>query len=262
MSHSGRLFDLIQNLRRRRTPVTAAELAEELGVSSRTVYRDIAVLTARGMSIRGAAGLGYVLEPGCFLPPLTFTEDELDAIVLGLRWVERRADPELSLAADNALTKVAVVLSARVREGAEAPRVFVGPDLPHPTSGVAITVLRHAVRHKLKIELTYRDASETTTERVLWPIGLAFMESNRFLVAWCELRAAFRSFRLDRILTAELREAFPERRAVLLTRWRGQLHSEAAAATRCQQPQIERSTSPRGGVRTDAAARSVLPKES
>lgn len=105
MTRAGRLFDVVQSLRRRREPTTAAELALGLGVSLRTLYRDVAVLTARGVPIRGESGVGYVLDPGYFLPPLAFGNDELDAVLLGLRWVEKRADAGMARAAQDALAK-------------------------------------------------------------------------------------------------------------------------------------------------------------
>ena len=117
MSRSARLFDLLQALRRRRRPVTAQALAGELGVSIRTMYRDIATLQGQGADIRGEAGLGYVLTPGFMLPPLMFSADEIEALVLGSRWVAGRGDARLSAAARDALAKVAAVLPDELRRG-------------------------------------------------------------------------------------------------------------------------------------------------
>jgi predicted DNA-binding transcriptional regulator YafY len=235
MSRSGRLLDLVQSLRRRRVPTTAAELACELDVSLRTIYRDVAVLVARGVPIRGEPGFGYVLEAGHFLPPLSFTDDELDAVMLGLRWVEKRTDADLARGAEDALAKIAAVLPTRSREAAETPSVFVGPDLPQPAASVDIGLFRNAVRRRLKVQIIYRDANGVSSQRVLWPIGLAFMEDGQFVIAWCELRGAFRHFRLDRIAAAGLGDTFPQRRAQLLRRWRDQLSAEVLdAAISCQ----------------------------
>ncbi len=239
MSRGARLFDLVQCLRRRRAPVAAAVLAGELGVSLRTLYRDVAALTARGVPIRGEAGVGYILEEGHFLPPLSFTDDELDAIVLGLSWVKRRADAELAYAADDALGKIAAILPSRRREAADTPAVFVGPDVPQPAVSVSLRLFRDAVRHRRKARIDYADAHGRRSQRVIWPVGLAFMEERQMVVAWCEVRGAFRHFRLDRISSAKLDETIPERRAALLTRWRNQLRAEALDAdTRCQQPRL------------------------
>jgi len=127
MSRSARLLELIQALRRRRRPVAAAMLAGELGVSLSTVYRDVATLVARGAPIEGEAGLGYVLKPGFFLPPLMFGEDEADALILGLRLVAERGDPELARAADDALAKIAAVLPPEMEEAAETSGLLAGP---------------------------------------------------------------------------------------------------------------------------------------
>ena len=116
MSRSHRLLDLMQLLRRRRNVVTAGALAEELGVSSRTIYRDIATLASLGLPIRGEAGIGFLLGSGSFLPPLHFTEDELDALLLGLLWVERCADRRLQVAALDALAKIHEVTPEEKRE--------------------------------------------------------------------------------------------------------------------------------------------------
>jgi predicted DNA-binding transcriptional regulator YafY len=230
-----RLFDILQSLRRRRMLVTAAELADELGVSTRTIYRDVAALVARGVPIEGEAGLGYVLRDGLFLPPLSFNDDEADAVVLGLRWVEKRADPQLAKAAADALAKI-TALPGRGREAANMPGVFVGPDKDMPSGAVGIGLLRDAVRECRLIDIEYVDRAGSLSRRRIWPIGLAFMEDMRMVVAWCELRGAFRHFRIDRLASAKVSGVYPGRRAILLQDWRRQLEGEEKAADRnCQQ---------------------------
>src|SRR5262245_46311898 len=110
MSRSERLLDLLQILRRHRNPVAAQMLADELGVSLRTIYRDVATLQHQGASIDGEPGIGYVMRPGFMLPPLMFSEEEIEALVLGSRWVARRGDKKLAEAGRNALAKIAAVL--------------------------------------------------------------------------------------------------------------------------------------------------------
>lgn len=226
MSRAGRLFDVVQALRRRRGPTTAAELAGELGVSLRTLYRDVAALVARGVPVRGEPGVGYVLDPGYFLPPLAFGADELDAVLLGLKWVEKRADPAMAHAAVDAMAKIEAVLPRWAREAADTPGVFVRADVPQPGQRVGTEVFRDAVRGCRKVRIAYRDAHGSETERTVWPIGLAFMEDVRAVMAWCELRGAFRTFHLDRIASADLGATYPERRAVLLRRCREQVAAE------------------------------------
>lgn len=226
MSRAGRLFDVVQALRRARGPTTAAELAGELGVSLRTLYRDVATLVARGVPIRGEAGVGYVLDPGHFLPPLTFGADELDAVLLGLKWVEKRADPAIARAAVDAMAKIEAVLPRWAQAIADTPGVFVRADLPQPVETIGTELFRDAVRRCRKVHIAYRDANGTETGRTVWPIGIAFMEEGRAVMAWCELRGAFRSFHLDRIASADMGAGYPERRAVLLQRCRAQIAAE------------------------------------
>ena len=236
MSRAGRLFDVVQALRRESGPITAAKLAGELGVSMRTLYRDVATLIARGVPIRGEPGVGYVLDPGYFLPPLTFGTNELDAVLLGLKWVEKRADPTMARAAVDAMAKIEAVLPRWAQEIADTPGVFVRGDRPQPVEAVGTELFRDAVRECRKVRIAYRDADGVATERTVWPIGLAFMEEGRAVMAWCELREAFRSFHLDRIAGADVGARYPERRAVLLRRCRQQIAVELHDAdTGCQE---------------------------
>src|SRR5882724_11355558 len=127
MSRAQRLLDLIQALRGYRRPVSGATLAEALGISLRTVYRDIETLKAQGAHIDGEPGVGYVLRPGFMLPPLMFSEEEIEAIVLGSRWVSERADTPLGAAARNAIAKIAAVLPEDLRDSLEASNLLIGP---------------------------------------------------------------------------------------------------------------------------------------
>src|SRR5246127_3304223 len=127
MSRAERLLDLIQVLRRYRQPVSGQTLADELGVSIRTLYRDIATLQGQGAAIDGEAGLGYILRPGFMLPPLMFTEEEIEALVLGSRWVAHRTDKKLRLAATNVLAKISAVLPEDLRQQLEFSGLLIGP---------------------------------------------------------------------------------------------------------------------------------------
>jgi predicted DNA-binding transcriptional regulator YafY len=219
VSRAARLLDLVQALRRRRRPVPAADLAAELGISLRTVYRDVATLVAQGAPIAGEAGLGYILRPGYFLPPLMFGEDEVDALILGLRLVSQRDDDELTRAANDALAKIAAVLP-RDRAGEfEASGLLAGPRTSRGTPHLA--VIRHAIRREEKLALRYTDKRGVATQRTVWPIALGFFEAAEVLAAWCETRQDFRHFRLDRIAAAEMSgQRYGQRRRVLLAEWR------------------------------------------
>lgn len=221
MSRAERLLDLLQALRRRRRPVAAARLAAELGVSERTIYRDIATLVGQGAAIEGEAGLGYVLRPGFVLPPLMFSEEEIEALVLGLRWVALRGDASLGAAAADVLAKVTDVIPPGLRDKADDSGLLAAPFSPTPASAVDLSELRRAIRSERRLHISYADADGRATTRTIWPVALAFFEKTRVLAAWCETRQDFRHFRTDRILRADLgAETYPRRRRVLLAEWR------------------------------------------
>ena len=222
MARTSRLLSLLQILRGKRRPVTAASLAEELAVSERTLYRDIAELVAQGAPIQGEAGIGYILRPGLFLPPLMLSEDETEAIVLGLRYVEQRGDDTLGKAAREALAKIEAVLPPAAQEIARNPVALPGPSHKgFPDNRVAIEVFRSAIRAQAKLRIDYGDLNGQATTRVIWPIAIGFMNEARMLAAWCELREDFRHFRTDRIAAAsEIGERYPGRRSQLVKSWR------------------------------------------
>ena len=222
-SRSERLLALLQSLRNRRFPVSGETLAGELGVSLRTLYRDIASLRAQGAAIEGEAGIGYVLRPGFLLPPMMFSEEELEALVLGSRWVEKIADDKLSSAAGSALSKIAAVLPDALSETLDQTALIIGPrDVAIEAADIAM--LREAIRKERKLDIRYCDENGAATSRTIWPFGLAYFERVRVVVAWCEVRESFRHFRTDRIATmSETGSRYPKRRAVLLREWRSQL---------------------------------------
>lgn len=155
MSRVQRLLDLIQILRRHRFPVTGASLASELGISLRTLYRDIGILQKQGANIDGEPGLGYVLRPGFMLPPLMFSEDEIEALVLGSRWVADRGDVRLSGAARSALTKIAAVLPNDLCNVVDATALLVGPGATITAGDEDIPQIRRAIRAERKLEISY-----------------------------------------------------------------------------------------------------------
>jgi len=221
MPRSERLFDLLQALRRHRRPVSARVLAQETGVSLRTLYRDIASLQAQGAEIDGAPGVGYVMKPGFLLPPLMFRIDEIDALVLGMRWVADRGDWHLADAALAALAKIAAVLPPELRRELQESALLVARCGHLPADAIAPDLLRQAVREERKLRLSYRNGDGTPSERIVWPFALAYANQSRMLMGWCELRSDFRNFRTDRITAAELlAERSPRRRQALLKAWR------------------------------------------
>lgn len=230
MARSERLLNLLQRLRRARTAVSGMVLAQELGVSIRTLYRDIGSLQSMGAGIDGEPGVGYVLRGGLLLPPLMFTEDEIEALVLGSRWVEKCADPRLASAAGELLARIAAVLPANLREDLEASTLRVGPRKPPPKESIDTAVLRKAIRSECKLRIAYADAKGRSSSRVVWPFALGYFEEARVLAGWCETRNGFRHFRTDRILQlVELGQRYPRRRHVLLREWRSVMEASAQA---------------------------------
>jgi predicted DNA-binding transcriptional regulator YafY len=221
MSRAQRLLDLIQVFRRHRRPVTGATLAEEVGVSLRTLYRDIETLKAQGAHIDGEAGIGYVLRPGFMLPPMMFSEEEIEALVLGSRWVAERADAPLGAAARNALAKIGAVLPGDLRENLDTANLLIGPGKPLAAGDAELPTIRKAIRTERKLHITYADGRGATSKRTIWPFAVAFFDRARVAVAWCELRQDYRHFRTDRIVSLRLIDKrYPRRRQALLKDWR------------------------------------------
>ena len=221
MSRAQRLLDLIQALRQHRRSVSGATLAEQAGVSLRTLYRDIETLKAQGAHIDGEAGIGYVLRPGFMLPPLMFSEDEIEALVLGSRWVSERADTPLGDAARNALAKIAAVLPDDLKAGLDATNLLIGPGKPIAAGDAELPSIRAAIRTERKLQIVYADGNKASTQRIIWPFALAFFDRVRMVVAWCELRDGYRHFRTDRIAALKpMTKRYPRRRQALLQEWR------------------------------------------
>jgi predicted DNA-binding transcriptional regulator YafY len=193
-----RLFQIIQLLRRHRV-ITATRLAGELEVSERTVYRDVRDLVLSGVPIEGEAGVGYMLRRGFDLPPLMFTEAEIEAMVLGVRFVTSWADAGLARAAGDALARVEMALPERLKARLADTRLYA-PSFHIPQEvASALGALRAAIDERRKVWMAYNSAEAARTERTVRPLGLFFWGRIWSLTGWCELREDFRSFRLDRI---------------------------------------------------------------
>ena len=227
MRRADRLLRVIQLLRRHRRPVTGARMAEELEVSLRTLYRDIADLMTDGVPIRGEAGVGYVLGEGYDLPPLMFKSDELEAIMLGLSWVARRGDLALQRAAQDVVAKVGTVLPEAMR-----PFFYDAPLITPPSYNIAperidVGLVRAAIRGQHKLSIDYADETGSSTQRVIWPIAISYFDVQRLIVAWCEMRQGFRHFRTDRISGMQrLEQKYREPRLKLLARWKAEREAD------------------------------------
>lgn len=237
MRKAERLFEIVQLLRLARGPVSAQSLAKELGTSKRSVYRDVAALMAQGVPVRGEAGVGYVLEKGFDMPPLMLTSDEIDAAVLGAHWVASRGEPDLAKAALNLLAKIEVVIPQRLRGHVLEPATSIAPVRANPEA-VNSSLLRHAIRAHRKMTLEYKGQSGMITRRVIWPILLGYRDAGRILAAWCELRAGFRYFRTERVISAEvLEQRIPENALALRQRWQTAMDDDRAkyeTGVRCE----------------------------
>ena len=220
MRRADRLFDVLQALRAAQRPMTAATLADRLEVTVRTIYRDIAALQAARIPIEGAAGIGYVLRWGFDLPPLMFTADEFDAIVVGARLVRRLRDPGLHRAAETVLDKIRTALPEARRAGVSSAPFFVSDGSVARPEGIGLPDLRRAIRETLKVRIVYRDAQGEQSERMVWPLAMAYYVNVTLLGAWCELRRDFRNFRVERIATSTITdERFPTDGGKLMERW-------------------------------------------
>jgi predicted DNA-binding transcriptional regulator YafY len=220
MRRSDRLFDIIQRLRTARRPTTAAALADELEVTVRTVYRDVATLQARRVPIEGAPGIGYMLRRGFDLPPLMFTTEEIEAIAVGARLVARTGDPGLQDAAESVLSKVSVVLPEPLRTQLTSAPIFVSPSGAPVPDSVDLSTVRQAIRDERKMHICYADEKGLRTERTIWPIALAYYVQATLIGAWCELRRDYRHFRADRVSAlAVLDERYPSDNGRLMAEW-------------------------------------------
>jgi predicted DNA-binding transcriptional regulator YafY len=221
MRRADRLFQIIQVLRRSRKPLTADAIAAELETSKRTIYRDIATLMAQRVPIRGEAGMGYVLERGFDMPPLMLTPDEIEAAVLGAQWVAGHADPALATAAKDLIAKIADTVPDRLRPFVLEPATRARPDWNTNIDRVDMARMRAQIHAGKKVALRYCDEHGRESVRTIWPIAVGYLEAVRHLIAWCELRGDFRSFRADRVIEATYLDAkYPERREALRVKWR------------------------------------------
>jgi len=233
MDKTERLFSIMDALRRHRRPVTAQALAEEQGVSVRTLYRDIQTLIGLGAPIEGEAGVGYLLRPGFFLPPLMFSPEEIEALVLGARWVEAQPDHALAQSARAALGKIATASPDDLRDRMGNTGLWpIRTQWIAPPDEPLLALVREAMRTERAIELDYADESGNNSRRAVWPVALAYYEQKQIVAAWCTLRQGFRNFRVDRIVSATPLEArYGRRRTVLAKEWEALWRAEQAART-------------------------------
>jgi predicted DNA-binding transcriptional regulator YafY len=230
MSRTHRLFQMMTTLRRLPAPVRAMQLADEMGVSLRTIYRDIDALRGLGAVIDGEAGFGYTLIEDAALPPLGFEDDELEALVLGLRDVAVIGDPALAKAAKQALAKITARVPPRQAHRLQHAILDARRFFPPAPPRIDVADLRAATWEEETVGFTYTDGKGTSSQREADPLGIIYMQDTNMLMAWCHLRRDFRVFRLDRM--DDLRRtgrSFRPRRVSMRRDYTAQLRAEALA---------------------------------
>lgn len=220
MRRTERLFQIIQILRASRAPITGQSLASEMEISLRTLYRDMAELIAQRVPITGEAGMGYVLDDGYDMPPLMLTPDELEAAALGAALVTSQADPSLARGARDLLTKISEVIPEELRPIVMDSGIRTVTTRTRTHEQFDGAILRQAIRERLKLHLRYKDGNGSESNRVIWPLLIAFFDEIRLIVAWCEYRESYRHFRTDRVISLQIQQdKYPGRRATLIQSW-------------------------------------------
>jgi len=220
MNRTERLLNLLQILRSYRYPVSGQRLSARLGVSIRTLYRDIATLQAQGAEIEGEAGVGYILKPSFFLPPLMFTHDEIQSLLLGNQWVSQFGDEPLATAATEALNKIAAVLPANIKKSINTFALRVGPPASELLTKENLSALRDAIQHQNKIYICYKSADGKKSQRTVWPFTIGYFVDGRILVAWCEQQNNYRHFKTAGIISVKvLDEHYLRGRDSLFREW-------------------------------------------
>ncbi|MDN5490888.1 MAG: YafY family transcriptional regulator [Acinetobacter sp.] len=221
MSRTDRLLKLMQLMRTYRMPVSAQILSQELGISLRTLYRDIQTLRDQGIEIHGESGLGYLLQSDNILPPLKFTDEELNSIILGLRWVSRHGDEKLIQASSHAIAKIKSILPSEIQNKLlDNPLMVFSPKTMNEVSAERLIIIRQAIDKEKKLVISYRDGNDESSVRTIYPLVIGFMQDVQLLAARCELRKDFRNFRLDRIIEVNvLEENFFPSHQFWLRRW-------------------------------------------
>lgn len=226
MTRSLRLLELLQLLRTYQYPISASTLAEKLEVTTRTIYRDINTLRQQGADIVGEAGMGYILRSDNHLPPLNFTLNEVYALVLGLRWVKRHGDASLVDVSNHAYAKIRDVIPEHLQNTLiDAPLMIATHQKYTELEAQHSQTMRHAINQEYKVSLTYLDAKDKLSQRVIYPLAIGFYDDMQIYATWCELRQAFRHFRLDRIVAISIVEqTYSPSRAYLFKRWKREMN--------------------------------------
>jgi len=227
MKRSDRLFQIVNYMQGRRLVITAQDIAEEFNVSVRTIYRDIQDLILTGVPITGEAGVGYVIDKSHCLPPMALEVGELETLMLGAAMVSSYTDTAMAKSAKKLVQKLKNVLNEKDRATFAGTALFAPPSAALIPWSVDFSAIRAAIRSKHKMRLDYADQNGEHSKRTVWPLAMTFWGNTWLLLAWCELRADHRNFRLDRMQSADtLGEKFKETRKTSLQQYLGCLGFE------------------------------------
>jgi predicted DNA-binding transcriptional regulator YafY len=202
------MFEIIQLLRKAKRPLRAIDIADTLGVSQRTAYRDIVALQSMSIPIDGAAGIGYILRPGFDLQPITFTPEEIEAIIVGLALLPRTGDVGLQRAAEGVIGKISDIVPKETASRFKVPSLDASNWHTVPTSKVDIALIRKAVRNEQGLIIQYKNADDQISDRTILPLVVLYYVEAVVIAAWCELRQDFRHFRIDRLIHCRLSETY------------------------------------------------------
>lgn len=218
---SERLLLLLQALRSRRMPVAGKVLAEEMGVTLRTLYRDIDALRALGATVNGEAGIGYQLDSDFFMPPMKLSAEEVEALVLGLRMVIYGPDRDMAKSAEDVRSKISASMSAEMADIMDGVGLFSVPTFKEVEGSDHLATIRAAIRSETEVRLGYIDRNGQVTDRTVWPLALGYIGNRQMMEAWCTLRGDFRSFWIDRFQHANgTQKRYPRPRRTLVHEWR------------------------------------------
>lgn len=221
MTRTERLLEIIEILRRSKFAVTANELSKRFEISIRSVYRDISILQSQGVPIEGGTGVGYILRKGYTLPPLMFTIDEIEALILGIKWVSVSTDENLSMASKNALMKISTIIPEALRNKYTTTSILINNRYKPVIDNQLITIIRTAIKENWKMQIQYTNHQAIQSTRTIWPIAIGFFENAQIIAGWCEKRSAFRHFRTDRIIKCVLiKEKYPISQKMLFAKWK------------------------------------------
>jgi predicted DNA-binding transcriptional regulator YafY len=184
--------------------VPAERIAEKFSISIRTVYRDVKALTEIGVPVSFENGRGYFIVQGYFLPPVSFTNEEANALILMSAVVQRFSDGSIKKHYENALNKVTSVMRGSEKDKAEQMQEQIKMVTPCGMGSnndfEYLSTLQTAISGRTILEVHYKNNSEEVSKREIEAIGLIFYAYNWHLIAWCHVRNDYRDFRVSRIL--------------------------------------------------------------